>query len=132
MDHTYRTNPEKTSMAGSSMGGLITTYAACTYPHVFKRVASLSSAYWFNQIQIENLIEESELSQVERFYLDIGTKENTENPDDLTYIESSRKVFRLLKDKVQDCRFESVEGAKHNEFSWRERFPMILNYLLKD
>ncbi|PFA67698.1 carbohydrate esterase [Bacillus sp. AFS015802] len=132
IDHTYRTNPEKTSMAGSSMGGLISTYAACKYPHIFKRVASISSAYWFNQLDIENFIQESDLSQVERFYMDIGTKENTETIDDVTYIDSSRDVYRLLKDKVKDCRFEVVEGAEHNEIAWRERVPRIFDYLFKD
>ncbi|WP_226673932.1 alpha/beta hydrolase [Rossellomorea aquimaris] len=132
MDEKYRTHPEQTSMAGSSMGGLITTYAACKYPHIFRRVASISSAFWFNQNEIEDFIKESDLSTVERFYMDIGTKENTESIDDLTYIDSSRDVYRILKDKVQDCRFEIVEGAVHNENAWRERVPMIFDYLFKD
>ncbi|PFG06518.1 alpha/beta hydrolase-fold protein [Bacillus sp. es.034] len=131
IDRTYRTNPDETSMAGSSMGGLISTYAACMYPHIFKRVASISSAYWFNQLEIEDLIKESDLSPVERFYIDIGTKENTETIDDLTYIDSSMNVYRILKEKVQDSRFEIVEGAEHNEVAWRERVPMIFEYLFK-
>ncbi|WP_034759775.1 alpha/beta hydrolase [Rossellomorea vietnamensis] len=132
IDRTYRTNPEETSMAGSSMGGLISTYAACMYPHIFRKAASISSAYWFNQLEIEDLIKESDLSQVERFYMDIGTKENTETIDDLTYIDSSRDVYRILKEKVQDCRFEIIDGAEHNEIAWRERVPMIFEYLFKD
>lgn len=132
IDRTYRTNPDETSMAGSSMGGLISTYAVCKYPHIFKKVASLSSAYWFNQEEIETFIKESDLSQVERFYLDIGTKENTETIDDVVYIDSSREIYRLLKDKVLDCRFEIIDGAKHNEIAWRERVPMIFSYLFKD
>ncbi|MFI8688280.1 alpha/beta hydrolase [Rossellomorea sp. NPDC077527] len=131
IDRKYRTIPGETSMAGSSMGGLISTYAACKYPHIFKRVASISSAYWFNQDEIEKYIEDSDLSAVERFYMDIGTKENTESINDLTYIDSSRKVYRLLKDSVQDCRFEIVEGAEHNEMAWRERVPKIFDYLFK-
>lgn len=132
IDRTYRTNPEKTSMAGSSMGGLISTYAACKYPHIFRRVASISSAYWFNQKEIESFIKESDLTMVERFYMDIGTKENTESIDDLTYIGSSREVYGLLKDKVKYCRFEVVDGAVHNETAWRERVPVIFDYLYKD
>ncbi|MBX4373528.1 hypothetical protein K4G95_25085, partial [Mycobacterium tuberculosis] len=61
IDEKYRTKPNDTLMAGSSMGGLISTYAACRYPHVFQRVASLSSAFWFNQTEIERFIEESDL-----------------------------------------------------------------------
>lgn len=132
IDRTYRTKPEETSMAGSSMGGLISTYAACKYPHIFKRVASISSAYWFNQKEIEDFIKESDLTKVERFYMDVGTKENTESIDDVTYINSSREVYGLLKNKVEDCRFEIVEDAVHNEIAWRERVPMIFDYLYKD
>ncbi|OAT82676.1 carbohydrate esterase [Bacillus sp. MKU004] len=131
IDEMYRTFPGETSMAGSSMGGLISTYAACVHPNIFKRVASISSAYWFNQKEIEALIKESDLSNIERFYMDIGTKENTESIDDLTYINSSSDIYQLLLDKVQDCRFDIVEGAAHNEVAWRERVPVIFDYLYK-
>ncbi|OIU72039.1 alpha/beta hydrolase [Rossellomorea aquimaris] len=131
IDEKYRTLQDETSMAGISMGGLISTYAVCVYPHVFKRAASISSAYWFNQKEIEELIQVSDLSKVERFYLDIGTKENTESINDLTYINSNRRIYHLLKEKVQDCRFEIVEGAVHNELAWIERVPQIFGFLYK-
>jgi len=40
-------------MAGSSPGGIISTYAMCRYPSRFKRVAALSNAYWLSQKEIE-------------------------------------------------------------------------------
>jgi predicted alpha/beta superfamily hydrolase len=131
IDRKYRTNPEETSMAGSSMGGLISTYAACIYPTIFKRVASVSSAYWFNQAEIEALIKLSDLSDVERFYLDIGTEESTAAIDNQRYIESSQKVYELLKSKIKLCKFEVVEGAVHNEIAWRKRVPEIFVFLYK-
>lgn len=131
IDEKYRTNTEETSMAGSSMGGLISTYAACVYPHIFKRIASVSSAYWFNQEEIEQLIKESDLSSVERFYLDVGTKESTEDVDSQRYVDSSEAIYALLKNKVQDCKFEIVENAVHNEKAWRDRVPNIFMYLYK-
>jgi predicted alpha/beta superfamily hydrolase len=129
IDQKYRTNPDDTSMAGSSMGGLISTYAACVYPSIFKRVASVSSAYWFNQEEIEALIKQSDLSSVEIFYLDIGTEESTRANDNQLYIEQSQKVYELLKSKIKQCRFEVVEGAVHNEIAWRERVPHLFSYL---
>lgn len=125
IDNKYRTIHSDTSMAGSSMGGLISTYAACMYPDVFKKIASVSSAYWFNQEEIEALIKESDLSSIKKFYLDIGTNESDEN------VSSSKAVFKLLNEKIKDCRFEIVEGAVHNEKAWRERVPLIFNYLYK-
>lgn len=131
IDNKYRTLPEATSMIGSSMGGLISTYAACAYPEIFKRIASVSSAYWFNQDDIENLIKQNDLSMVERFYLDVGTKESTESINNQRYIDSSQVVYDLLKDKVQDCKFVIAEGAVHNEDAWRKRVPEIFAYLYK-
>lgn len=129
IDRKYRTKPEETSMAGSSMGGLISTYAACVYPSVFKRVASVSSAYWFNQEEIEALIKISDFSEVERFYLDIGTKESARAIDNQLSIESSQKIYDLLKSKIKHCQFEVVKGAVHNEIAWRKRVPQIFSFL---
>lgn len=129
IDEKYRTKPEDTSMAGSSMGGLISTYAACTYPHIFRKIASVSSAYWFNQAEIEDLIKQSDLSEIEKFYLDIGTKEETEHIDCEQYVQSSEVVFALLTEKVKDCRFEIIEDAVHNENAWSMRVPSIFSYL---
>jgi predicted alpha/beta superfamily hydrolase len=129
IDRKYRTKPDETSMAGSSMGGLISTFAACVYPTIFKRVASVSSAYWFNQKEIEELIQRSDLSGVERFYLDIGTEEASAGIDHQLYINSSQKIYELLKNKIKDCTFEVVEGAVHNEIAWRKRVPEIFKFL---
>jgi predicted alpha/beta superfamily hydrolase len=129
IDRKYRTKPDETSMAGSSMGGLISTYAACVYPTIFKRVASVSSAYWFNQKEIEVLIQRSDLSSIERFYLDIGTEEASGDNDHQLYINSSQKIYELLNNKIKDCTFEVVEGAVHNEIAWSKRVPEIFKFL---
>lgn len=131
IDENFRTNPDETSMAGSSMGGLISTYAACKYPNIFKRVASVSSAYWFTQEEIELLIKNSDLSAIEKFYLDVGTNESSGTIDSQRYIESSESVYSLLKGKVKDIKFVIADGAVHNELAWRERVPAIFSYLFK-
>ncbi|WP_442593840.1 alpha/beta hydrolase [Neobacillus sp. D3-1R] len=131
IDRKYRTIPNETAMAGSSMGGLISTYAACKYPHIFNRVASFSSAYWFNQKELEQFIQDSDLSAVEKFYLDVGTKEVSGDVSNQKYVESSQAVYDLLKKKVADCRFEIIEDAVHNETAWSQRVPNVFNYLFK-
>lgn len=131
IDQKYRTKPDESSMAGSSMGGLISTYAACAYPEIFKRVAAVSPAYWFNQDEIENLISESDLAGVERFYLDIGTRESSDKEDCCRDVASSKTVYKLLKEKIEDCRFEIIMDAVHNETAWRDRVPQIFSYLYK-
>jgi predicted alpha/beta superfamily hydrolase len=129
IDRRYRTLADETGMAGSSMGGLISTYAACAYPSVFRRVASVSSAYWFSQGEIEALIRQRDLSAVERFYLDVGTCEGDSAASQQRYVASSQAVYELLRDRVQFVRFEIAEGEAHNEAAWRKRVPAMLRFL---
>ncbi|MTH53294.1 alpha/beta hydrolase [Bacillus mangrovi] len=129
IEENYPVRKDFSVMMGSSMGGHITTYAVCCYPDVFKRAASLSSAYWFNQEEIEELIRTSDLSAVEKFYMDVGTEEETSIISSQQYIDSSTPVYWIMKEKVKDCRFEIVEGGTHNESAWQERLPGILAYL---
>lgn len=129
IDARYRTIADDAAMAGSSMGGLISTYAACIWPSVFRRVAAVSSAYWFSQADMEALIRQSDLSAVERFYLDVGTCEGDSAEGRSRYVASSTAVYDLLKGKAQVVHFHIAEGAEHNEAAWRKRVPAILEFL---
>jgi predicted alpha/beta superfamily hydrolase len=132
IDRRYRTLVDDTAMAGSSMGGHISTYAACVYPHVFRRIASVSSAYWFNQAEIEDLIRQSDLTSIRAFYMDVGTREETATIDSRMYIESSVSVYEVLREKIGNLRFEIIEGAVHHERDWRKRVPDIFAFLYRD
>ncbi|MGD6817686.1 alpha/beta hydrolase [Metabacillus sp. 84] len=131
IDASYPTIPEKTAIMGSSMGGLISTYAVCEYPKVFKKGASLSSAYWFTQSEIEKKIEQSDLRSIEAFYMDIGTAEETAIINSQQYIDASLPVYELLKKKVDNLKFEIIEGGIHHESAWRERLPEVLRFLFE-
>lgn len=128
IDNKYRTLKDRTTMTGISLGGLISTYAMCRYPQVFKSIAVLSSAFYRNQEEIEKLIQDTDLSLIERVYLDCGTKEagydcviNKEIP------ASNRAIYELLKEKIPNAKFEIINDAEHNYLSFRER---ILNYFI--
>lgn len=129
IDSTYRTIQSDTAMAGSSSGGVISTYAMCRYPSIFTRVAALSNAYWLCQQEIETLLEKSDLSDVKRFYFDVGTNEQTATFGSDVYLHSNRSVKELLDRTDVPHRFDIIEDAVHNEIAWRERFSAILRYL---
>ncbi|MBY6037713.1 alpha/beta hydrolase [Fictibacillus nanhaiensis] len=131
IEEKYRTMPDQTLLAGSSMGGLISTYAACRYPNIFGKVASLSPSYWFNQEEIESFIEQSDMTGIKKFYMDIGTEEDSSKEGSDRQIKSLESVYEKLKKKEFDLRFEVVSGGKHHESSWRERMPEIIQYLMK-
>ncbi|PLS17490.1 esterase [Bacillus sp. M6-12] len=130
IDKQYRTLPDQTSMAGISLGGLITSFAACKYPEIFAKVAVFSSAFWRNQEDIENLIRRSDLSSIERFYLDCGTVEARED----TYINneflsSNKAVYELLKERIINTRFDIIEDAEHHYNFFRQRVPEVFKFL---
>ncbi|WP_442596461.1 alpha/beta hydrolase [Neobacillus sp. D3-1R] len=130
IDRKYRTQSDQSYMAGISLGGLISTYAACRYPHLFKRVAILSSAFYRNQEEIENLLKKSDLSNLEKFYMDCGTEEAGENTTlSKQFYQSNQAIYEILKDKIEDIQFETIEGAGHSYSFFKKRFPEFLQFL---
>jgi predicted alpha/beta superfamily hydrolase len=130
----YRTLEDQTSMAGISLGGLISTYAACRYPHIFKRVAVLSPGYYRNQEEIEKLIRNSDLSTIERFYIDCGTNEAGGEDDELSklFFDRNSGVFEILSSKIPNTKFQMIEDGEHNYTHFRKRIPEVLSYLFSD
>lgn len=133
VDHKYRTSPNKTYMGGISLGGLISTFAACRYPRIFTRVAGVSSAFYRNQEEIENLLRQSDMSSIERFYLDCGTKEAGEEESiNTAFVNSNEAVYEILRNKIPDTKFQVVSDAKHNYENFRKRVPGIFSFLFSD
>jgi len=129
IDSNYRTLPEATSIAGVSLGGLISTYAVCRYPHVFTKVATISSAFWRNQEEIENLLKHTDLSFIEKFYMDAGTKESEDKRISKGFLESNQAIYDILTGKITNARFNIVENAEHNYSFFRKRVPEIFTEL---
>lgn len=131
IDNKYRTLKDRTAMAGISLGGLISTYAMCRYPQVFKSIAVLSSAFYRNQEGIEKLIQDTDLSVIERFYLDCGTKEaGYEEIINKEFLASNNAIYEILKEKIPNAKFEIINDAEHNYLFFRERVPKIFSFLM--
>ena len=132
IDTKYRTLKEHTAMAGISLGGLISIYAMCRYPNVFRNIAVLSSAFYRNQEEIEKLILASDLSLIERVYVDCGTKEaGDEEIINKEFSASNKAIYDLLKEKTSNVKFKTIIDAEHNYLSFRERVPELLAFLHK-
>ena len=131
IDNKYPTLKERTAMAGISLGGLISTYAMCRYPQVFKSIAVLSSAFYRNQEEIEKLIKDTDLSLIERVYLDCGTKEaGYEDVMNKDFLASNRAIYEILKEKIPNAKFEIINDAEHNYLFFRERIPKLFSFLI--
>lgn len=125
IDSGFRTLPGRahTGIIGSSMGGLIATYAFFAVPPAFGMMAALSPAYWIGGGAIHDLVERAP-KHSGRLYLDNGTREN-----------SARRMSALLigkgYERDRDVKYVVEEGAEHNEQAWARRLPEALRFLLR-
>lgn len=144
IDSSFRTDTsaDKTAIAGSSMGGLISLYGLLTYPEVFGLCGAFSPAYWFGSSGLINTVREKATGSG-RVYMDVGTLEGPtltrwrgEGADhNSAYVRGVRDVFAVLVDKgyrIDDTvRYVEDKGAKHNEAAWAARFPDAIRFLLR-
>jgi len=129
IDKQYRTLKGQSSMAGISLGGLISTYAACVYPNIFRNVAVLSSAFFRNQEEIEKLLQKADLSQLEKFYLDCGTSEaKTDKMISNEFVNSNNEIYEILRKKDIRVKFNIIEDAEHHYLFFKQRVPEIFKY----
>ncbi|MGE6486798.1 alpha/beta hydrolase [Paenisporosarcina sp. NPDC076898] len=132
IDRTYRTLEDSTSIAGISLGGLISTYAAARYSHVFTKVATISSACWRNQEEIEKLLRKTDLSSIEKFYMDCGTKEAHENERiSKGFLDSNQRIYEILKVKTPNVKFDILDDEEHSYSFFRKRVPGVIKYLFE-
>jgi predicted alpha/beta superfamily hydrolase len=129
IDSKFNTDPNETYMVGISLGALVTTYAACTYPHIFKRIAGLSSGFYRNQEEMEQLLHTADLSKLEKVYLDCGTKEGGEKLA-RPFLETNLAIFELIRQKGIEAELRVIDGAEHNYKVFKKRIHEVMTYLL--
>ncbi len=137
IDKNFRTliDRDNTAICGSSMGGFISLAAGIKYQEVFSKVAALSSASFFAEKELRNLIVDTGRKLPMKIYMDVGTRE-TSNPEVTEfpeiYIRSNKAIYKTFKDigfNDDEVKFKVVEGAIHNEREWAKRFPDIIEWL---
>jgi predicted alpha/beta superfamily hydrolase len=132
IDRTYRTRTTRaeTYMMGSSMGGIISLYAAAEYPNVFGRVAAVSTHFPAGDgALIDYLATRMPDAATHRVYMDRGTA--TLDSTYAAYQPRADSLFRArgYRDGV-NFRTRVFEGAEHNERAWRVRLEEPLVFLL--
>jgi predicted alpha/beta superfamily hydrolase len=127
IDKNYRTNKkkEKTFIAGSSMGGLISLYAVLKYPKVFGGAGIFSPAFWTAPGIFKYIGEKGEKVK-SRIYFYGGKLENE------TMVPDMIRAFEAMH-KISKSRMEMVirDEGKHNEATWREEFPLFYRWMVK-
>ena len=148
IDRDYRTKPGKAStyLMGSSMGGLISLYGICEYPHVFGAAGCLST-HWPLLSAAESFskpdLETPAMIQAFATYLKgrlpkpgqnkIWMDHGTINLESFypPYQDAMDQVFKAQGwEKGKDFESRVYEGADHNEASWRVRLHEPLAFLM--
>lgn len=134
IDKEYRTlsGREHTSVAGSSMGGFISTYLGFKYPDIFSKIGIFSVSSWFAESDMLSFIDNSPISQSQMFYIQLGTQESN---DDLEisqiYINCSIRLYQhLIKKGIPLDNIELTIGVGdiHNAKSWSKYFPEFIKF----
>ena len=114
----------RTIVAGSSYGGLASTFAAVQHPDVFGNVLSQSGSYWWTQPDdpehewLTRHIVDQETSGI-RFYMDVGLLESgpTRN-DGPSMLRTNRHMRDVLRAKGYPVTYQEVNSG-HDYVSWR-------------
>ncbi len=133
IDDSYRSDPTDTAIMGSSMGGVISLYAAIRHPSIFKRAASLSGAFYVAPKSLASIVEAADFSALKKLYMDTGDQEDGVAPKE-EYLHSNGTIAAIISEKVSPIRFryEIIPGGTHEESAWAQRFAGIVRYIFKD
>ena len=127
VDAHYRTlKPARfTTVAGSSMGGLISMYSALKYPKIFGNAGIFSPAFWIAP-EIYGEAKETPPAIGPRFYFVCGDSESS------TEVAETQKMAAIIKLKKSGkiTPVVIVKGARHNEAQWNEDFPDFYDWLI--
>ena len=124
IDQRFRTKADvaNTSIAGSSMGGLISLYAVLKYPTVFGNAGVFSPAFWIAP-ELKNKIERmSGFKQA--VYFVCGELEGDQMTKDM------RQLYLLLQQKgLKRTVYKQVKDGQHNERFWQSEIDDFYEWL---
>jgi len=130
VDEHYRTLPDRehTGIAGSSMGGLISQYAAFREPGTFSRVGVFSPAYWTAD-PVFDFIAGAEHPGPMRVYTVVGELEGPAYVGDVADMDAAMTTSGL--DTEEFLSIVHADG-EHSEWYWAREFPAAYQWLWAD
>ena len=128
IDQNYRskTDRENTGIGGSSLGGLISFWAAMSYQNTFGKAMVFSPSFWWNK-SIFDLVKEKGKQQNMKIYIIAGEQEG--DPDmvpDATKMASDLLQNGFSKNEIF---FTTHADGKHQEWYWAREFGAAYEWL---
>ncbi len=131
IDAMLRTRPDvgSTAMAGSSLGGLVTAYAAFKRPDIYGRVAELSPSTWWDNDVIVTDVKGTLPAPMRPAFVYVDSGQGT--VDDEADTDLLAAAYLALG-YVSGTHFRHViqPNAQHSEVYWAERFPGAMQLIL--
>lgn len=126
IDSIYKTKPDalNTIIAGSSMGGLVSYYAAVKYQTVFGKAGFFSTSFWIEPSLID-LLPVSKLSTSNKYFFYMGEMEGEDN---VLLNEKFADKMALMGNAVIYA--ITAEDGEHNEKSWAKTFPLFYKWIM--
>ena len=129
IDAHYRTRADRahTAIMGSSMGGLISSYAISRYPQVFGLAGIFSPAYWMAAAVFADTAAHPPPPST-RIYFYAGGSEG------LGMVPDTERMAALLAEHGvprHNLKLEVNPVGRHNEAAWRAEFPRAIRWLFR-
>ena len=138
IDRYYRTLPDRdhTSVLGSSFGGVFATYASFAFSNFASRFGALSTAYWWDNYCIWDLLGHPYRVKPAKLWIDMGDREGID--DGATPFRNGVRDLKHASGLHQskggmgsgDLMTYVHKGAIHHERSWAERVGTVIAFLL--
>jgi len=128
IDKKYRTLPsrEHTAIAGSSLGGLISYYAAVTRPEVFGKAGIFSPSFWIAP-EMKTYTDSLASKIKSKIFFYIGTVEG----DD--HVKRMEDIADILGGESTSLIYTAIDpNGQHSEASWRKWFPEFYRWIQSD
>ncbi len=133
IDREYQTRPgaDSTWLMGSSMGGLISLYAACEHPSVFSAACCLSTSWTVGgRVMIRYLERTLPSPATHKLYFDYGSEAQIARYERLQQA-ANRVLSRGGYRREKNWMTRRFPGAAHDEAAWRARLDVPLRFLLE-
>lgn len=127
IDARYRTDSTRagTAIGGSSMGGLISQYAAMQYQNIFSKAMIFSPSLWFSP-SVYTQVSQIGKQQSMRFYMLAGALESSNLVAQCTQLRSDLLTAGFTADEVQ---LVVKADGQHSEWFWRREFGAAYQWL---
>ena len=128
VDNKLRTLKDRkhTIICGSSMGGLMSLYAASAYNKTFNHAICLSPSLWVAPDKLFDMIDNAKFNQETCIYMDYGSREIDNHP---AIREALLGTMSRLVNKNVNATLRIIQGGTHSESSWRKQVPIFMKLL---